>query len=91
MSQKIFAKLEKKLAYDLKPGELFITEDPEGFERGLEGSEPALILMLRTNLSQEEIEDGEMLVYRVHLVLVNREDPAPPKINPHAPPGTKEF
>jgi hypothetical protein len=89
MSQKLFVKFEKKLAHDLKPGELFITESPEEFEQELDGV--AMIVMLRTNMPADEVDDGEMVVYRVHLVLVNREDPAPPKMSPHAPPGMKEF
>jgi hypothetical protein len=86
MSQKVFVKLEKKLACDLKPGELFIMEEPSGFERALNIGDVGVVLMLRTNYNGE-IDDPDVTVHKVHIVIVDREDPGPPKVDPHNPPG----
>jgi hypothetical protein len=83
MRQKAFVKLEKKLACDIRPGELFVTDT----EIDINENKPALMVFLRTNMSSDDIDDGDMTVYKVHIVIVDPEDPAPPKINPHAPPG----
>jgi hypothetical protein len=88
MSQRAFIKLEKKLACDLKPGELFVPEQIS--QHNMEGPSPVISAFLRTNMPSEEFSDMETLVYKVHIVLVDPEDPAPPKLDPHSPPGMKE-
>lgn len=88
MNQKVFVKTEKCLVCDLKPGELFIMElpDPEYFQRELNRAHDALAIMLKTNV---QVRD-ERRAYRVHIVIIDREDPLPPRVNPHAPPGAKK-
>jgi hypothetical protein len=87
--QRVFVKLEKKLACDLRPGDLFIIElpDPEYFTRELNRADPSIMLFLRTNVPSEMIEDSDILVHKVHIVITDPEDPPPPKVNPFAPPG----
>lgn len=92
MTQKVFVKAEKCLTCDLKPGELYISElpDPEYFGRELNRAHVALPLSLRTNVLVESAPDREKLVYRIHIVIIDRDDPLPPRVNPHAPPGAKK-
>ncbi len=92
MTQKVFIKTEKCLACDLKPGELFISElpDPEYFKRELNRAHAALSVLLRTNVLALDAPDREKVIYRVHIVIIDREDPLPPRVNPHAPPGAKK-
>jgi hypothetical protein len=92
MAQKVFVKTEKCLACDLKPGELFIRElpDPEYFGRELNRAHAALSVSLRTNVEVTDAPDREMLVYRVHIVIIDRDDPLPPRVDPHKPPGVKD-
>lgn len=88
MTQKAFIKLEKKLACDLKAGELFVPEQLGYHE--MDGPGPALTAFIRTNMPAEEFSDMETMVYKVYITLVDPEDPAPPKMDPHSPPGMKE-
>lgn len=86
--QKAFIKLEKKLACDLKPGELVVLEPFT--QKDMEGPAPVLTAFIRTNAPADDFSDTETLMYKVHITLVDPEDPAPPKIDPHSPPGMKE-
>jgi hypothetical protein len=88
MTQKIFVKLEKSLACDLKPGDLFTTTAPDEF--GIEMSDIAVVIMLKTNEIPESDTDDTMVVHKIHVAIVDRETPAPPKLDPHAPPGFKQ-
>jgi hypothetical protein len=92
MSQKVFVKTEKCLACDLKPGELFIKElpDQEYFGRELNRAHAALGVLLRTNVGARDAPDREDMVYRVHIVIIDRDDPLPPRVDPHKPPGAKD-
>lgn len=90
MTQKAFVKLEKKLACDLKPGELFAMDmpDPLRFANEMEGGNPMMAVYLRTNIDADEFEDMDVTVYKIHLTVVDPDEVLPPKVNPHAPPGT---
>jgi hypothetical protein len=90
MSQKMFVKLEKHLACDLKPGDLFVMQTPESFAAELRADDLAVLVMLKTNVPSEDAADGDALVYKLHIDVVDREAPAPPKVYPHAPPGMKD-
>lgn len=85
MKQKAFIKLEKKLAVDLRPGDLFLLEPVEQHE--MNGPSPVLSAFLRTNVSPEEFSDMDAVVYKVHIIITDPEEPLPPRVNPHAPPG----
>jgi hypothetical protein len=85
MRQKAFIKLEKKLACDLKPGELFTSE--ESAHEYMHGEEIAVTAFIRSNLPAEDVDDGDTIVYKIHIVITDPEDPAPPRVDPHAPPG----
>jgi hypothetical protein len=89
MKQKAFIKLEKKMACDLKPGELFLMElpDPDFMTRAMNGTEPAAVVYLRTNVSPDMFDDMDVMIHKVHVQITDPEDPLPPRINPHAPPG----
>lgn len=89
MKQKAFVKLEKRLASDLKPGELFVMElpDPDFFTRAMNGADPVVMAYIRTNVSPDMFDDMDVVVFKVHIVVTDPEDPLPPRINPHAPPG----
>jgi hypothetical protein len=89
MKQKAFVKLEKKLACDLRPGELFVLEPPdtEYFTREMNRADPMIPLYLRTNVPPDMFDDMDLIVYKVHVIITDPEDPAPPRVNPHAPPG----
>jgi len=91
MSQRVSIKLEKMLACDLKPGQLFMTtDDPAGITRLVNSEEqPMLMVFMRNNTDADEFEDMDQPVYRVHIVIADSEEPAPPKVNPHEPPGMK--
>ena len=78
MTQKAFIKLEKKLACDLKPGELFVQEPIPQHE--MNGPSPIISTFLRTNMPSEEFSDMDTVVYKVHIVLTDPEDPAPPRV-----------
>jgi len=86
MRQRAFVKLEKKLAIDLKPGEMFILEP----ELDLNIGSPVIQVFVRTNAPSEGFSDMDSTVYKLHIVIVDPEDPAPPKVNPHSPPGMKD-
>lgn len=88
MTQKVFVKFEKYLSCDLKPGDLFITEDPSDFNA--EMNDLAVIVMLRTNEEADDVKDNEIIVHKLIITIVDREAPAPPKLDPHAPPGMKQ-
>lgn len=88
MTQRALIKLEKKLACDLKPGELFLQEQIP--QHDMEGPSPIISAFIRTNMPPEEFGDMETMVYKVHITIVDPEDPAPPKVNPHSPPGMKD-
>ena len=81
-------KLEKYLACDLKPGDLFTTEDPNNFN--MEMTDLAVVIMLKTNEEAEDREGNDLIVHKIHITVVDREAPAPPKLDPHAPPGFKQ-
>jgi hypothetical protein len=88
MTQRAFLKMEKKLACDLKPGEFFVPEQIT--QHQMEGPSPMISVFLRTNMPPEEFSDMETLVFKIHVVVIAPEDPAPPKVNPHLPPGMKD-
>jgi hypothetical protein len=90
MSQKAFIKLEKKLACDLRPGDLFAMdmEDTTRFINEMNGGDPSMAVFLRTNIAADEFEDMDVTVYKVHVTVIDPEEGLPPRINPHAPPGT---
>jgi hypothetical protein len=44
-------------------------------------------LYLRTNVPPDMFDDMDLIVYKVHVIITDPEDPAPPRVNPHAPPG----
>lgn len=89
MTQKAFIKLEKKLAYDLRPGELFVmdVEDTTRFVNEMNGGNPLMPIYLRTNISADEFKDMDVMVYKVHITITDPDEPLPPRVNPHAPPG----
>lgn len=89
MSQKAFLKLEKKLACDLRPGDLFVTdiEDTVRFTHSVNGADPMLAIYIRTNAPSEDFVDMDFPVHKVHVTIVDPEEGLPPRINPHAPPG----
>jgi hypothetical protein len=90
MTQKAFIKLEKKLACDLRPGDLFVTEveDTVRFVSEMNGGNPMMVMYLRTNIPPDDFEDMDAPVYKVHITIVDPEEGLPPRVNPHAPPGT---
>lgn len=87
MTQKAYLKLEKKLAQDLRPGEVFVLDHIPPSE--MNGVSPVLQAFIRTNTSVDDFTDIDTVVYKVHIVLTDPEEPAPPRVNPHAPPGMK--
>jgi hypothetical protein len=90
MAQKAFIKLEKKLACDLRPGELFVVEmeDTTRFINEMNGGDPMMAVYLRTNIPPDDFEDMDAVVYKIHISIVDPEEGLPPRVNPHAPPGT---
>jgi len=46
--------------------------------------------MLKTNEEAEDREGNDLIVHKIHITVVDREAPAPPKLDPHAPPGFKQ-
>lgn len=89
----VFIKAEKHLACDLRPGDIFVMEMPdhEYFSRELNGDKVAILVMLRTNVSDEELEDREEVVYKLNITATRPGEMNPAKINPHAPPGMKDV
>ena len=88
MTQRVFVKLEKCLVCDLRPGELFILPppDPQYFERELNRAMVSLPVDIRTNVPTRNSDT----VYRVHINIIDREKPLPPRVDPHKPPGAKD-
>jgi hypothetical protein len=93
MRGKVFVKAEKHLACDLRPGDIFVLEVPDHdyFNRELNGENVAIVVMLRTNVSDEELEDRENVVYKLNIMAVAPGEVNPAKINPHSPPGVKDV
>ena len=89
---KVFVRAEKRLACDLRPGDIFVLElpDTEYFARELNGTNVALMVMLRTNVSDEDVEEREEIVYRLEIVTTLPGEVAPARLDPHSPPGFKE-
>jgi len=89
---KVFVRAEKRLACDLRPGDIFVLElpDTEYFARELNGNNIALMVMLRTNVSDEDVDDREEVVYRLEIVTTLPGEVAPARLDPHSPPGFKE-
>ena len=90
MTQKLYVKMEKYLACDLKAGDLFIEGgDVDSFNLGLT-NDLAVVVMVRTNVPDTGVEDGDMVVFKLHIAVADRESPGPRKVDPHAPPGLRE-
>lgn len=89
MTQKAFIKLEKKLACDLRPGDLYVIEvdDTVRFVNEMNGALPMMALYIRTNAPSEDFEDMDFPVHKVHVTIVDPDEGLPPRVNPHAPPG----
>jgi len=94
--KKAFVRLEKCLACDLEPGDLFTMDlpDTDWFKREMNRTDVALVVMLRTNLDAADIEDKESVVYKI-LVSVSHtpdhEEMLNKRVDPHVPPGMKKF
>jgi hypothetical protein len=89
---KVFVRAEKRLACDLRPGDLFVLElpDHEYFSRELNGDKVAVMVMLRTNVADYDIDDREEIVYRLEIVTTLPGEVAPARLDPHSPPGMKD-
>jgi hypothetical protein len=89
---RVFVKAEKRLACDLRPGDIFVLElpDREYFAKELNGDKVALLVMLRTNVTDEDLDDREQVVYKLDITATLPGEVAPAKIDPHSPPGFKE-
>jgi hypothetical protein len=89
---RVFVKAEKYLACDLRPGDIFVLEPPdhEYFSRELNGDKVALVVMLRTNVTDEDLDDREQIVYKLNITATLPGEVAPAKVDPHSPPGLKE-
>lgn len=95
-AKKLFVKLEKKLAVDLEPGDIFIADlpDPEWLRREINRTDVAVVVMLRTNVSAEDVEDKETIVYKVHIEVSRTPDRAEVlarRVDPYTPPGLVKF
>ena len=92
MKGRVFVRAEKRLACDLRPGDVFVLDLPDGeyFARELNGDKVALMVMLRTNVSTDDVEDREEVVYKLEIVATQPGEAAPAKLDPHSPPGFKE-
>lgn len=88
-------RVEKKLACDLKPGDIFVMADsipdPKYFEREMEKSDVALPVLLRTNVDSEGIDDRESEVLKLDPIITNKADEPETRVDPHEPPGMGEF
>lgn len=95
-AKKAFVRLEKCLACDLEPGDLFTMDLPDAdwFKREMNRTDVALVIMLRTNLDAADIEDKETVVYKIHVstsLTPDHADLLGRRIDPHSPPGLKKF
>jgi hypothetical protein len=89
---KVFVRAEKRLACDLRPGDVFVLDlpDSEYFPRELNGDKVAILVMLRTNVDDEELNDRENVVYKLEIVTTLPGEVAPARLDPHSPPGMKD-
>lgn len=95
-AKKLFVKLEKKLAIDLEPGDIFILDlpDPEWVKRELNRTDVALVVMMRTNVSADDIEDRETVAYKLHIetsITPDHAETLARRVDPHTPPGLVKF
>jgi hypothetical protein len=86
---KVFLRSEKCLACDLQPGDLFVMDQPRSDL--LDSEDVVVSLLLRTNLSIDELEDKETIVYKLTVLVTPPERVTPAAIDPHIPPGFKEV
>lgn len=89
---KVFVRAEKRLACDLRPGDIFVLEmpDSEYFSRELNGNKVAILVMLRTNVDDDGLDDRENIVYKLDIVTTLPGETAPARLDPHSPPGMKD-
>lgn len=89
---RVFVRAEKRLACDLRPGDIFVLELPDHdyFQKELNGDKVALLVMLRTNVSDEDLEERENVVYKLEIVATLPGEVAPAKLDPHTPPGFRD-
>jgi hypothetical protein len=64
--------------------------DTDYFARELNGDQVALIVMLRTNVSDEDLDDREQVVYKLDITATLPGEVAPAKLDPHTPPGFRD-
>lgn len=95
-AKKAFVRLEKMMACDLEPGDIFTLDlpDPEFYRREMNRTDVALVVMLRTNLDASDIEDKETICYKLLIDVSLTSDRAADlgkRIDPNSPPGLKKF
>jgi hypothetical protein len=86
----IMVKVEKMPACNLRAGDLFVfdlDQNGEWFEKELNGTDVALVVMLRTNVEDSDLDDREVLVNKLTIEYVGEERPSKATMDPHLPPG----